>query len=51
MNWDCHSDLFLLPFQLEEQLKFIKSNVIHIGVGTANRIQCLLERGECLLYT
>ena len=43
----CNGWLYLL-FQLKEQKEFLSKHVVHIGLGTPNRILNLLEIGKYL---
>ena len=41
------SYLIVFSFQLDEQVKYLKKNVVHLGIGTPNRILKLIEEGTC----
>jgi len=43
----------IVSFQLVEQVKFLNKTIVHIAVGTPNRITQLLEHGKqfCLCFT
>jgi len=42
----CNAVLSLFFFQIAEQAKFLNKTVVHIAVGTPNRITQLLEHGK-----
>jgi len=45
----CFNVIFF-AFQVAEQAKFLNKTVVHIAVGTPNRITQLLENGKQLYY-